>query len=117
MLSRLVIVLIYLIQIQLVDGLVPNLCLILVTLWTIDCHAPLSMGFPKQEYWTGLPFPSPGIFSTQGLNQDLLQCRQILYQLRHQGSSDMEDALEKEMATHSSILAWEIPWTEEHGGL
>ena len=25
--------------------------------------------------------------------------------------------LEKEMATHSSILAWEIPWTEEHGGL
>ena len=28
-----------------------------------------------------------------------------------------EDILEKEMATHSSILAWEIPWTEETGGL
>ena len=28
-----------------------------------------------------------------------------------------EDSLEKEMATHSSILAWEIPWTEESGGL
>ena len=28
-----------------------------------------------------------------------------------------EDALEEEMATHSSILAWEIPWTEEPGGL
>ena len=28
-----------------------------------------------------------------------------------------EDALEKEMATHSSILAWRIPWTEEPGGL
>ena len=28
-----------------------------------------------------------------------------------------EDALEKEMATHASILAWEIPWTEEFGGL
>ena len=28
-----------------------------------------------------------------------------------------EDPLEKEMATHSSILAWEIPWTEELGGL
>ena len=28
-----------------------------------------------------------------------------------------EDALEKEMATHFSILAWEIPWTEEPGGL
>ena len=29
----------------------------------------------------------------------------------------LEDPLEKEMATHSSILAWEIPWTEEPGGL
>ena len=28
-----------------------------------------------------------------------------------------EDPLEKEMATHSSILAWRIPWTEESGGL
>ena len=28
-----------------------------------------------------------------------------------------ENPKEKEMATHSSILAWEIPWTEEHGGL
>ena len=28
-----------------------------------------------------------------------------------------EDSLENEMATHSSILAWEIPWTEEPGGL
>ena len=28
-----------------------------------------------------------------------------------------EDPLEKEMATHSSMLAWEIPWTEEPGGL
>ena len=28
-----------------------------------------------------------------------------------------EDSLEKEMATHSSILTWEIPWTEEPGGL
>ena len=28
-----------------------------------------------------------------------------------------EDPLEKEMATHSSILVWEIPWTEEPGGL
>ena len=32
-------------------------------------------------------------------------------------SLDREDPLEKEMATHSSILAWEIPWTEEPGEL
>ena len=33
------------------------------------------------------------------------------------GSLGQEDSLEKEMATHSSILAWRIPWTEELGGL
>ena len=32
-------------------------------------------------------------------------------------SLGQEDPLEEVMATHSSILAWEIPWTEEHGGL
>ena len=30
-----------------------------VTLWSVDCQAPLSMEFPKQEYWNGLPFPPP----------------------------------------------------------
>ena len=35
-------------------------------------------------------------------------------QVRSQGQKDL---LEKEMATHSSILTWEIPWTEEPGGL
>ena len=33
------------------------------------------------------------------------------------GSLGWEDSLEKEMGTHSSILAWEIPWTEDPGGL
>ena len=33
------------------------------------------------------------------------------------GSPSWEDPLEKEMATHSSILAWKVPWTEEPGGL
>ena len=32
-------------------------------------------------------------------------------------SLSWEDPLEKEMAAHSSILAWEVPWTEETGGL
>ena len=31
-----------------------------MTPWTVACQAPLSMGFPRQEYWSGLPFPSPG---------------------------------------------------------
>ena len=36
-----------------------HVCLF-VTLWTVACQAPLSMGFSRQEYWSGLPFPSPG---------------------------------------------------------
>ena len=38
------------------------------TSWTAAPQAPLSMGFPRQEYWSGLPFPSPGIFPTQRSN-------------------------------------------------
>ena len=30
------------------------------TPWTVVDQPPLSMGFPRQEYWSGLPFPSPG---------------------------------------------------------
>ena len=37
------------------------------TLWTVGCQAPLSMGFPKQEYWNGLPFPSPKDLSEPGI--------------------------------------------------
>ena len=39
--------------------LVTQLCLTLCNLWSVATQAPLSMGFSKQEYWSGLPFPSP----------------------------------------------------------
>ena len=45
----------------------------------------LSMGFSRQEYWTGLPFPSPGELPNPGIRPDLLHCRQILYQLSYKG--------------------------------
>ena len=41
--------------------LVTKLCLTLVTPWTIARQAPLSIGFPRQKYWSGLPFPPPGV--------------------------------------------------------
>ena len=41
-------------------GLVAKSCLTLATPWTVTCQAPLFMGFSRQEYWSGLPFPSPG---------------------------------------------------------
>ena len=37
------------------------------TLWTVAYQAPLSMGFSRQEYWSGLPFPSPGGFPNPGI--------------------------------------------------
>ena len=36
------------------------------TLRTVTCQAPQSMGFPRQEYWNGLPFPPPGDLSDPG---------------------------------------------------
>ena len=90
-----------------------------VTPWTVACQAPLSMEFSRQESWSGLPCPPPGIeprssslqvdplpyeppgkpkntgvgslsllqrILTQELNQNLLHCKQILYQLSYQGS-------------------------------
>ena len=53
-----------------------------VTSWTIAHQAPLSMGFFRQEYLSRLPFPSPGVFLTQGLNSHpCVSCfgRHILY--------------------------------------
>ena len=38
-----------------------------VTLWTVARQAPLSMGFSRQEYWSGLPFPSPGDLPNPGI--------------------------------------------------
>ena len=40
-------------------GLVGKSCPTVVTLWTVACQAPLTMGFSRQEYWGGLPFPPP----------------------------------------------------------
>ena len=42
-----------------------------MTPWTVACQAPLSMEFSKQEYWSGLPFPSPGDLPDLELNPEL----------------------------------------------
>ena len=58
---------------------------LLVTSWTIACQVPLSMGFSRQEYWSGLPFPSPRTWTTQGQSKSVssgpggLQDRYLLY--------------------------------------
>ena len=44
-----------------------SLVQLFVTPWTVAHQAPLSMGFSRQEYWSGLPFPSPGYLPGPGI--------------------------------------------------
>ena len=44
-----------------------NCVRLFVTPWTVACWAPLSMGFSRQEYWNGLPFPPPGDLPDSGI--------------------------------------------------
>ena len=78
-----------------VDGMLKEACSVasvvsdsLVILWTVAHQAPLSMGFSRWEYWSGLPLPSPGDLPNQGkeLKSRFLYCRWILYPLSQLGS-------------------------------
>ena len=62
-------------------------------LWTAAHQTPLSMGFSRQECWSGLQYCHAllyRIFPTQGLNLSLLHCRQFLYSLSQLGSPYIE---------------------------
>ena len=65
------------------SGEVAQSCLILCN--HMDCTLPGSSvhGFSRQEYWSGLPFPSVGIFPNLGSNPGFPHCRQTLYRLSH----------------------------------
>ena len=96
-------------------GLVAQSCLTLCD--PMDCSRPgpsVHGDSPGNNTGVGCYTLLQGIFPRQGSNPGLLHNRQILYHLSHQASPRI---LEKEMAIHSSILAWEIPWTEEPGGV
>ena len=54
-------------------GLVTKSRPTLATPWTVGLHALLSMGLPRQRYWSGLPSPSPADLPDQGLDQSLLR--------------------------------------------
>ena len=64
-------------------GLVAKSCPTLVTPWTVACQAPLSMGFSGEEYWSGLPFPSPGNIPNPGIEprSPELQAHSLLTEL------------------------------------
>ena len=98
-----------------------SLCQLFATPWTVAYKAPLSMEFSRQEYWSGLPFPSPGDPPDPGVKprfkprSPALQADALPSE--PPGEPTHTYYMEKEMSTHSSILVWRIPWTEEPGGL
>ena len=78
------------------------------TLCAVACQAPPSMGFSKQEYWSGCHFLLQGTFPTWGSNPGLPHCRQTSYCLSHQRSPDIVEFL--------LILNWRgdsIHWLSE----
>ena len=103
-----------------------------VTPWTVPRQAPLSLGFSRQEYWSGLPCPPPGDLPDPWMELQVSYVFQRHLRSPYIGSDGKEftcdvgdqawslggeNPLEKRMATHCSILAWRIPWTEECDGL
>ena len=58
--------------------------------WTVAYQAPPIIGFSRQKYWSGLPFPSPEDFPKPAMNLGLLHWRQTLYHLRHQSYSSVQ---------------------------
>ena len=72
--------------IYVLGGLVSKSYLALVTPWTVAHHTPLSMGFSRQEYWSELPFPSPGYLPDPGIEPMSLAWQVDSSPLSHLGS-------------------------------
>ena len=86
-----------------------------VTPWTVACQAPLSMGFSKQEYWSGFPCPSPGYLPDLGIEPGLPYYRQTLYQLSHQGRpTRMRKVLKTKVMSTSLHSLSEYYWCAFH---
>ena len=89
------------------------------TPWTVPCQAPLSTGFLRQDYWSGLPFPPPRDLPNPGTepNSPALQADSL--PLSHQGSSEPQiAAVEVCRSIQSCGVMITIPaglWTRRSG--
>ena len=88
-----------------------------VTPWTVAHQASLSMGFPRQEYWSSCHFLLQGIFLTQRSNSCLLHWQVDSLVLSYQESPMVLTCGCREGSgtplQYSSTPAWKSPWTEE----
>ena len=82
-----------------------------VTTWTAAFQAPPLMGFSRQEYWSGLPFPSPEDIPDPGIDPGLRHCRQMVYHLSHQRSPSFEFSSVQSL---SCVQLFATPWTAAH---
>ena len=73
-----------------------------MTEWTIACQAPLSMGFPRQEYWSGLPFPSPEVLPDPGIEP---RCPALADGLFTTGPS-------RNFILHPGLISFRMEWLE-----
>ena len=78
-----------------------------MTPWTIAYQAPLSMGFSRQEYWSGLPFPSPGSLSNQESNPCLLHWQVDSLPLSHLESEN--HCMSNSLQPHGLYSPWNSP--------
>ena len=87
------------------------------TPWTAAHQAPPSMGFSRQEYWSGVPLPSLHSYVIHFKHGKIYLFAFLFHPFPTFTSTFHFHALEKEMAVHSSVLAWRIPGMGEPGGL
>ena len=71
------------------------------TPWTVAYQSPLSMEFSRQEYWNGLPFPSPGVLFNPGIKQLSLTSPAFLYHSVQFSHSVMSDSLRPHGLQHA----------------
>ena len=94
-----------------------------VTLWTVARQAPLSTGFSRQEYWSGLPCPPPGDLPHLGMDPTSRMSPTLTVGFfttsppRKPICMHLSSLSEKAMAPYSSARACKILWTEEPGRL
>ena len=86
--------------------LVAQSCPTLCIPCTITHQTPLSMGFFRQEYWSGLPFPSPGNLPDPGIKSKSPALQKILYHLSHQGRIVMVVSTKKDAQCKSCELSF-----------
>ena len=70
------------------------------TPWTVACQAPLSMEFARQEYWSGLPFPSPGGLPEPGIKPVSLALQADSLLLSWRGSPVNFKSVERKVSSH-----------------